>query len=68
MYKKKYDVFPYMNKHYFQFINQTLSLKLKEQFTEISFQKEVVCIFLRIIDFLMNFNKLFHSKKTNHKN
>ncbi len=36
IYKKIYDVFPYMNTHYFHFKNQTLSLKLKKHFTAIS--------------------------------
>ncbi len=40
--KKIYDDFLYMNTHYFYFINQTLSLKIKAHFEAISFQKDVV--------------------------
>ena len=40
--KKLYDVFLYMNTHYFHFINKTLSLNLKVHFAAISFQKDVV--------------------------
>ncbi len=59
--KKLYDVFPYMNIHYFHFINQTLSLKLKAHFREISFQKAVVLhlFYIRIIDFFNGFTNLF---------
>ena len=39
---KLYDVFHYMNIHYFYFINKTLSLKLKAHFMAISFPKAVV--------------------------
>ncbi len=54
--KKFYDVFPYMNIHYFHFIKQTLSLQLKAHFTAISFQKTVgLHLFIRIIDFLNGF-------------
>ena len=43
IYKKKlYDDLLYINTHYFHFINQTLSLKLKAHFAAISFQKDVV--------------------------
>ena len=42
-----------MNKHYFHFINQTLSLKLKAHFTAISFQKTVV-LHLFYKDYLFN--------------
>ena len=44
--KKWYDHFLYMNAHYFHFINQILSLKLKAHFTAISFKKAVVLHFL----------------------
>ena len=38
IYKKKlYDDLLYINTHYFHFINQTLSLKLKAHFAAISF-------------------------------
>ena len=63
--------FPYMKIHYFHFINQTLSLKLKAHFTAISFQKAAVSHFYKdYCFFLMVFNKLFDSKQTvtNHKN
>ena len=47
--QKLYNVFPYMNTHYFHFINQTQSLKLNAHFTAISFQKAVVLhFFIRI--------------------
>ena len=58
-----------MNTHYFHCINKTLFLKLKAHFTAKSFQKAVVLhAFIRIIDFLNGFLKIFYSKQTNHEN
>ena len=57
-FKKKVGLVFYRDTHYFDFVNQTLSLKLKAHFTAISFQKAVVLhFFIRIIDLFNGLKK-----------